>query len=203
MLSNTVDKDLSDFFEQLEQGTKFETGYPANLSYNYEPLLKFLNFSLNNAGDPFAQPNYVLHSRKFEQEVLAFFAHLYQMPEEDFWGYVTSGGTEGNLYGLFVGRELYPDGILYFSQDSHYSIPKTARLLRIKCTIINSQETGEIDYEHLEKILLANNLCPAIINLNIGTTMKGAIDKLDVVLKILKKITFRIITFIAMQRYLV
>lgn len=187
MLSNTVAKDLSDFLAQLEQCSQLEAGYPVNLSYNYSELLPVFNYSLNNAGDPFDQPHYLLHSRQFEQKVLTFFAKLYQMPKEAFWGYVTSGGTEGNLYGLFIARELYPEGILYFSQDSHYSIAKAARLLRVKSVIVPALVTGEIDYRQLEELLLENRDRPAIINLNIGTTMKGAIDNLDTVLEIIEK----------------
>lgn len=47
-------------------------------------------------------------------------------------------------------------------------------------------ETGEIDYAELEASLRANSSRPAIINVNIGTTVKGAVDDLDRILDILK-----------------
>ena len=40
-------------------------------------------------------------------------------------------------------------------------------------------ETGEIDYEALRGHLHANSGKPAILNVNIGTTVKGAVDDLD------------------------
>lgn len=186
-MSETLFEELSTFLKQLQQRTDFHAGYPYNLNSDYTFLLRSFNFLINNAGDPFVEPDFGLHSRKFEQEVLAFFAKLYKIAEDDFWGYVTSGGTEGNLYGIYLGREAYPDGVLYSSQDSHYSVAKAARLYRIKHLITDSQNNGEMDYEHFEELICQNRNYPAIINLNIGTTVKGAIDNLDVVLEILAR----------------
>ncbi|MBD2530941.1 histidine decarboxylase [Nostoc flagelliforme FACHB-838] len=186
-MSNKVTKELADFLVQIEQRSQFHAGYPYNLSCDYSLIAKFFNHLLNNAGDPYIEPDFGLHSRKFEQEVLAFFAQLYKIPENQFWGYVTAGGTEGNLYGIFLAREIYPSGILYSSQDSHYSIPKAAKLFRIQHNVVNSQINGEMNYEHFEQVISENRNYPAIINLNIGTTVKGAIDDLDKVLEILER----------------
>lgn len=187
IMSNTIGQELSVFMEQLKQKTELHAGYPYNLTCDYTLLSKFFNYLLNNAGDPFIEPDFGLHSRKFEQEVLAFFANLYKIPHQDFWGYVTSGGTEGNFYGIFLGREVYPQGILYSSQDSHYSIAKAAKLFRMTHLVTDSQENGEMDYAHFEQLVCTNCEVPAIINLNIGTTVKGAIDNLDKVLEILER----------------
>ena len=186
-MDSAVFEELSVFFKQIQEKTEAHAGYPYNLSYDYAPLFSFFDFSLNNLGDPFVESNYSVHSRKFEQEVLSFFANLYQFAEEDSWGYITACGTEGNLYGIFVGREVYPDGILYSSQDTHYSVAKAARLFRIEHVVVHSQSTGEMEYGHFEEMIRENRGRPAIINLNIGTTMKGAIDNLDVVLDILER----------------
>ncbi|MBD2493394.1 histidine decarboxylase [Nostoc sp. FACHB-280] len=184
---DTVSKELTLFWQQIEQRTQFHAGYPYNLSCDFTYLTKFFNFLLNNAGDPYVEPDFGLHSRKFEQEVLSFFSQLYKIPENESWGYVTAGGTEGNLYGMLLAREIYPDGILYSSQDSHYSIAKAARLFGIKHQVINSQTNGEMNYQHLSQAIQQNSQRPVILNLNIGTTVKGAIDDLDKVLEILKR----------------
>mmetsp|Transcript_16279 Transcript_16279/g.33869 ORF Transcript_16279/g.33869 Transcript_16279/m.33869 type:complete len:270 (-) Transcript_16279:345-1154(-) len=47
---------------------------------------------------------------------------------------------------------------------------------------------GEINYDLLEKELAENRDKPAIINVNIGTTVKGAVDNLDRVLDILTRL---------------
>ncbi|MBD2527540.1 histidine decarboxylase [Nostoc sp. FACHB-133] len=185
----TFEKILEDFQQRLTQYTKYYAGYPENLNFDYNSLLIFLEYHLNNAGDPFVPGDFGLQSKEFEQECISWFAQLYELPE--YWGYVTSGGTEGNLYGLFLGRTLYPDGILYSSKDSHYSVPKAAHLLRISHCTINSQPNGEIEYEHLEQELSKRKNQSAILNLNFGTTMKGAVDNIDRVIGILEKLDIR------------
>lgn len=187
-MSAIIFEELPELLAKLQQKSAFHAGYPLNLSYDYKPLLKLLEFSVLNMGDPYVDSNYGSDSRKFEKRVLAFFADLYRIESEDFWGYVTSGGTEGNLYGIYLGREVYPEGILYLSEDTHYSVVKAARLFRIPTAFVPSQANGEIDYDRLEEMLEQNRSYPAIINLNIGTTMKGAIDNVDRVLAILEKL---------------
>ena len=58
--------------------------------------------------------------------VLQWFARLWEIDQDEYWGYITNCGTEGNLHGILVGRENLPDGILYASRESHYSVFKCA-----------------------------------------------------------------------------
>lgn len=44
---------------------------------------------------------------------------------------------------------------------------------------VGTLETGEIDYDELRERLVENSHRPAILNVNIGTTVKGAVDDLD------------------------
>ena len=44
---------------------------------------------------------------------------------------------------------------------------------------VKSQDSGIIDYDDFRAELIKNKGRPAIINLNIGTTVKGAVDDLD------------------------
>lgn len=177
---------LNEFQKQISCSTTTQAGYPVNLNFDYNLLLPFFQYHLNNAGDPFIQGYHSLHTKEFEKKCLHWFAQLYKL--EDSWGYITSGGTEANLYGIFLGRELYCDGILYSSVDTHYSIAKIARLLKIPHVIINSQANGEINYEHLEEELSKRKQHSAILNLNLGTTMKGAVDRIETVVEILQKL---------------
>ncbi len=129
-------------------------------------------------GDPFAGSNYRLNTHEFEREVVAEIATLTQAPEDDWWGYVTSGGTEGNMYGLYVARELFPEGICYFSEDTHYSVAKILRLQHTRSIMIKSAPDGSMDYADLRETLRIHRDVPPIIFANIGTTMKGASDDL-------------------------
>ena len=151
-------------------------GYPCNEDFDYAELFRFLEFSMNNVGDPFSGSNYRLNTMEFEREVMAEFARLTRAPQDEWWGYVTSGGTEGNMYGLYVARELYPEGICYFSEDTHYSVAKILRLQHTRNIMLKSQPDGQMDYADLRETLHIHRDVPPIIFANIGTTMKGAVD---------------------------
>ena len=170
---------LGAIIERFEAAAPTQIGYPVNQDYDYSDLLPLLQYSANNIGDPFQGSNYHTNTHDIEREVIAYFADLMRLEQEQAWGYVTSGGTEGNMYGLYMGRETFPDGTVYFSQDTHYSVVKLLRLLNIRNVMIRSQENGEIDYDDLRETLAVNQGVPAIIVANIGTTMKGAVDNLD------------------------
>jgi histidine decarboxylase len=161
-------------------------GYPYNLMYDHSELYSFMKYSINNLGDPFVPSNYAVHSRQFECSVIDFFARLWKMEADSYWGYVTTSGTEGNLHGLLLARETHPDGILYTSNESHYSVFKAARYFRMDCNSIPTLPMGEINYDILEQEIEKNRDRPVIINVNIGTTVKGAVDNLDRIIQILK-----------------
>ncbi|KAG5591455.1 hypothetical protein H5410_041969, partial [Solanum commersonii] len=164
-----LDMILTQYLETLSEWKKYHIGYLTNMHYEHHAILApLLQYSLNNCGDPFTKSPVDFHSKDFEVA-------------DEYWGYITNGGTEGNLHGLLVGRELLPSGILYASKDSHYSIFKAARMYRMELETINTLVNGEIDYEDLRSKLLVNKNKPAIININIG-----AIDDLDFVIQTLE-----------------
>ncbi|KAJ8555360.1 hypothetical protein K7X08_012856 [Anisodus acutangulus] len=183
----SLDTILVNYLDTLTQRVNFHLGYPVNICYDhYATLAPLLQFHLNNCGDPFIQNTVDFHSKDFEMAVLDWFAQLWEIEKDQYWGYVTNGGTEGNLHGILLGRELLPDGILYASKDSHYSIPKAARMYRMDLETINTSINGEMDYSDLREKLLQNKDKPAIINVTIGTTFKGAVDDVDIILQTLK-----------------
>ncbi|KAI4321156.1 hypothetical protein MLD38_034574 [Melastoma candidum] len=189
----TGDKDaymagvLARYRKTLLERTKHHLGYPYNLDFDYGALAQLHHFSINNLGDPFIESNYGVHSRQFEVGVLDWFARLWEIEKDDYWGYITNCGTEGNLHGILVGREVFPDGILYASRESHYSVFKAARMYRMDCIKVDTHVSGEIDCADLKVKLLANKDKPAIFNINIGTTVKGAVDDLDQVIQTLEE----------------
>lgn len=176
---------LDGLYQSLVDICPRSIGYPCNQEFDYTELLRFMQFSLNNVGDPFTGSNYKLNTHEFEREVVREFARLAKVPEDDCWGYVTNGGTEGNMYGLYVARELFPHGMVYFSEDTHYSVAKILRLQHTRNIMIKSQSNGELDYEDLHETLRIHRDVPPIIFANIGTTMKGSIDNLQRIREIL------------------
>lgn len=182
---------LARYRKSLVERTKHHLGYPYNLDFDYGALSQLQHFSINNLGDPFIESNYGVHSRQFEVGVLDWFARLWELERNEYWGYITNCGTEGNLHGLLVGREVFPDGILYASKESHYSIFKAARMYRMECIKVDTLVSGEIDCKDFRNKLVQNKGKPAIVNVNIGTTVKGAVDDLDMVIQTLEESGFR------------
>lgn len=195
MLSARDQAALDRHLQNLEAFAATELGYPCSFDIDYTPLEPFLAYSQNNVGDPFRSGSYRLNSHAFEREVLSFFAGLAHAPTGQWWGYVTNGGTEGNLYGMYLAREAYPDGIVYFSEDSHYSVPKNLHFLGMRNIMIRSQPNGEMDYEDLRETVRIRRDAPPIIFANIGTTMKEGRDDIRTILEILDELTIR-------QRYM-
>lgn len=162
--------------EQYDGFKEHFLGYPCNTAYDYSEVFNSFKYNFNNIGDPSIPSLYKIHTKDEEKEVLKFFEELWLFNPDNVWGYITHSGTEGNLQGLYVGREIFPNGILYYSEDSHYSIAKVAKLLRIRTCLVKSQDNGEMDYKDFEDKLMSYPNEPAIICANLGTTMKGAID---------------------------
>jgi len=179
MLTESENSQIDTLFLKLQEGVQRFLGYPIATDFNYELLYRFLQFPLNNIGDPFQDSTYAIGTREFEREVVDFFADIYHAPKDDYWGYVTNGGTEGNLYGLYLARELHRNGIVYFSEDTHYSVNKNVNLLGMRYIMIKSQPSGEIDYDDLRESIRLHRDVPVIIMANIGTTMKEARDDIS------------------------
>ncbi|MCM1984547.1 histidine decarboxylase [Lyngbya confervoides] len=167
---------LDQLYQSLSRESRLFLGYPCNQVFDYRPLYRFMDFPMNNVGDPFLASNYHLNTLELEREVLEIFRQLTQAAENEVWGYVTNGGTEGNHYGLFLARELFPEGMVYYSQDAHYSIDKILRALGLKNIMIRSDEQGRMDLDDLRETLRIHRDVPPILCVTIGTTMKGAVD---------------------------
>ncbi|CDG20727.1 Histidine decarboxylase [Xenorhabdus poinarii G6] len=182
MTLSLADKDRLDaFWYHCVKNQYFNIGYPESSDFDYSYLQRFMQFSINNCGDWGAECNYLLNSFEFEKEVMQYFAELFKIPFEDSWGYVTNGGTEGNMFGCYLGRELFPDGTLYYSKDTHYSVAKIVKLLRIKSCLVESLPTGEIDDHDLLQKIIAHQEPHPIIFANIGTTLRGAVDNIKII----------------------
>lgn len=81
-------------------------------------------------------------TRKLERELIGMLADLYNLPETEVDGYVTNGGTEGNLAGLWIGRNLLLGDVsdesglrpsmpiaVIAARTAHYSVRKVCNLL--------------------------------------------------------------------------
>ncbi len=191
MLNNQDSERLNAYMKKAEERAKYFIGYPIAQDFDYSALYPLLKLPLNNVGDPQVESTYDLNSRSLEQEVLQFFAELFHAPVNNWWGYVTNGGSEGNLYGLYVARELYPNGIVYYSEATHYSVQKNIQLLNCHSIVIRTQSNGEMDYNDLQQMVQMHRDQPVIILANVGTTMTEAKDDLGKIKAILRSLAVK------------
>lgn len=189
--SSSKNLQLDHLLKEIEKASNLFLGYPVSKDFDYSELNSFLKYPINNLGDPFEDSTYKVQTHKMEREVIDFFAELFRANPTDYWGYVTNGGSESNLYGLYLARELYPKAMVYFSESTHYSVKKNIHLLNIPSIVIRSQENGEIDYDDLENTLRFNRHKPAIVLTTFGTTMKEAKDDVSKIKGILKKLAIQ------------
>lgn len=96
-------------------------GYQVNQRLDYaDDLKQYLNYHVNNVGDPFVDGNHTIHSKWLERTVLDYYARLWnaRLPHDStngdsYWGYVVSMGcTEANLYGLWNARDYLAGKLL-------------------------------------------------------------------------------------------
>lgn len=180
-------KQIEKVFSRISENSNGFLGYPIAKDFDYSEFAPFLNICVNNVGDPESPSTLAIDTKDIEKSVLSFFAELLSTNMEEVWGYVTNGGTEGNLYGLYLARESFANAIVYYSESTHYSVKKNLHLLNMENIVVRSQPNGEMDYDDLESLITMNRMRPAIFFLNIGTTMKEAIDDLDKVKEIIRK----------------
>lgn len=180
-----------ELFTKMKKASDSFLGYPIAKDFSYADFAPFLDICINNVGDPESPSTLAIDSKEIEQKCVRFFTEILKGNPKKVWGYVTSGGTEGNLYGLYVAREAFPSAVVYYSESTHYSVKKNLHLLQLPNIVIRSQENGEMDYEDLENTLSLKRDRPAIFFLNIGTTMTEAVDKIDEIKAIIKKLAIK------------
>lgn len=95
-------------------------------------------FNLNHLGSVYLiSPNRLNISSRMEREVIEWVKHLFRVKDKNVEGYVSSGGTESNLFAMWSLRDYMlkkkPSKIcVIVSPLTHYSILKAARILNIE-----------------------------------------------------------------------
>lgn len=159
-------------------------GYPVNLSEE-SAVVEYLRWTegqlsyMNSCGTPYEKGNYRMCLQDNELEVISKFINNLQLPINEYWGYITTGGTEGNLWGIREGFSHFPNGKLYFSKATHYSAIKGVNIISNNNYEVIDANDGKIDCEKLLDTIEKNynqKNNEAIILLNYGTTELGSID---------------------------
>jgi histidine decarboxylase len=183
---SAVAAELAALEHRLRHTQPTNLGFPVAVDFDYRPLSVFFGrYLLNNVGDPLVDGAGHNHTKHMEREIVATVADLVRAPDDDRWGYVTTGGTEGNLYALYLARTLHPGAVVYHSDAAHYSVDKAVHLLSLPSCRIRADERGQLDYGHLAQRLREHADRPAIVVATIGTTMTEAVDDVRIIRRIL------------------
>lgn len=141
-------------------------------------------------------------SQEAERQVIEMAADLMGAYPEEIDGYIASGGTEANIVGCWIGRNLENNRptAMVCSFLTHYSILKACNVLRIGTKanddgsgihILGTDNSGHILLHQLEEKLyeiVAKGIQNIIVIGNAGTTMLGSVDDIPAMGKIIRGI---------------
>ncbi|WP_234731985.1 histidine decarboxylase [Acidocella facilis] len=165
--------------KRFEDARSTHLGYPYNLKLEHHDDPKFGKFLINNLGDPYSGSHYGIEVCDLERDVIRWFMDLWRCQNhDDYWGAVGASGTEGNLWGAYIGREVLSNATLVHSSAAHYSLPKAARILRLPSISINCDKNDAIDTEDLRRKIIEAQPESIILALTCGTTMAAAHDNI-------------------------
>jgi len=211
------EKLISRIDEALDANVNFQTskslGYPVSrldenvfntngAFLNVSPLLKSFVANPNNIGCHTlgkSEPAFK-GSQELEREVIKVLAvDIFKAEENEYDGYIATGGTEANIQALWIYRNLYKkefnaslnEMVILSSADTHYSVHKGSNLLSVETVSIPVDfDSREIIVEDLDAIvanLVAEGKKYFMVISNLATTMFGSVDDPDVYAGILTK----------------
>lgn len=145
---------------------------------------------------------YFSGTQRLEAQVIKIIAEdILKAQPDAIDGYVSSGGTEGNIQAIWVYRNLYNEVYqldknyssiaILCSEDAHYSMDKAANLLGVKhFKVAVDKDTRAINEDDLATQLHAlkqQGVDKLILVCNMMTTMYGSVDILDVYMDAIAK----------------
>lgn len=154
---------------------------------------QFIDYNPGNLGSWSDDASVTYTTTTFEYEVIHKMIDLYHGNHRALGGYITSGGTEGNIYALWLGRSYLEQWCeisrisLLTASLTHYSISKAARLCNISEHYIPlNKHTWNIDvtsFESTARSLYAKGYRGFIVPLTLGYTSTGTSDDVDGITK--------------------
>lgn len=140
-----------------------------------------------------AEPTFA-GTHRIERELLNIIAcDIFKAEENEFDGYVASGGTEANMQAIWIYREYFKRTkhipqekiAVLCSTDVHYSIPKACNVLSLRLAKVPvDHETRQITEAALnsELVNLKNQGVEAVIIIaTMMTTMFGSVDNIKLI----------------------
>lgn len=124
-----------------------------------------------NLGNPGLCPG----AAKLEREAVAMLARM--VHGEGVGGYITSGGTEANITGIWLARKLSGKKDLLIPKSAHFSLYKAADILGMNPVEVELDENYRTDLGDLERKLKKSDAA-AVVGIA-GTTEFGAVDPIE------------------------
>jgi glutamate/tyrosine decarboxylase-like PLP-dependent enzyme len=193
--ATSLDDDFLNSKAGLSARRQHFLGYPLNLRTPADGFFRWRNelqkvgmgqFSFNNVGNPFSESVIPYSSHDLEKKIIYRFGKLYGFDRNEVWGFLSNGGTDSNMHGMYIGRMVLKGrtGIkpkCYFTKEAHYSIQILADLLDMESVFVQTKQDGSMDADHLQALVgdSAHKAAPALVVATAGTTFKGAIDLLS------------------------
>ncbi len=139
-------------------------------------------------------------TQEMEREVLNVIAvDIFKAQPGAFDGYIAPGGTEANIEALWIYRNYFMKELdakaeeiaIIATEDTHYSVAKGANLLMIENIKVPVHDKSRyIDDVALEGLIMAARMAGKkyfIVMVNMGTTMFGSVDGVEVYTELLEK----------------
>lgn len=169
-------------------------GYPQTTPHPMALMAyeKYLPYNTNQVGVFSDIHDVGSKTRKMEYEVLHMLGELYGIDEPD--GYLTSGGTEGNIVGIWCGRNLLSKlvGKIYIvkTELTHSSVSKAANIMGLPEINVAYNERFAMDLKELRNKLMnvSSSDVGIILVATMGYTNTGTCDDILAVSDILMEI---------------
>jgi len=155
-------------------------------------------FSINNLGNVYSINGGKLSiTQRIEKQVVEWNKKIINCHDEKTEGYITSGGTESNLFLMWMGREYLKlkgdsEPLLLTTNFTHYSVSKSGRILDIDFHFVRvDKRSWGMDLVNLEKVFLRfieKKRYLFLLPITIGYSSTGASDPLVKIVSLVKEL---------------
>lgn len=110
-------------------------------------------------------------TEKLEDEAIEKIGGLFSNPQAG--GYITSGGTEGNIFALWLARKLHGGNKVIAPVSAHYSVNKACDLQQVNLVRTRLDDDYRAEIESIKEEVDRRSLA---IVISAGTTALGKVD---------------------------
>ncbi|MCL6508085.1 MAG: aminotransferase class V-fold PLP-dependent enzyme, partial [Bryobacteraceae bacterium] len=192
-LPMSVEKIEATLKERLDETSSWEGAgrarhvYPVTrpLAPSVQTIAAFWDQNANNIGAHLEDANTLKGTRRLEREVVRDVATLLNGPDAEGW--LTTGGTEGNITGLWLARDrLTRFGeqapVVLATRLAHGSVRKACRLLSLELVDVPLRKGAVMDAIALRRLASDCTLLQGrgvIVVATVGATLTGTCDPVD------------------------